>query len=146
MAATATPGIEKTPNVCFGAARIGNHRIPVWLVVLYKKMGASDTTIFEAYPQLTPDDLAACWDYYAKEPVEIERKIWYNHVAGNVPPGTPVPASAIIAGKLLGLSDAEVAESFDEPLTPAAIAAAWREYLAAPQQVEREIAVLRLAG
>ena|SRR5436190_17362807 len=146
MATTATPGIEKTPDVCFGAARIGNHRIPVWLIVLNKKMGASDAAILDNYPQLTPDDLAACWDYYREEPVEIERKIWYNHVAGNVPPGTPVPASAIVSGKLLGLLDEEIAESFDEPLTPDAIAAAWREYMAAPQRIEREIAALRLAG
>lgn len=144
--APATDRIQKTPNVCGGAACIGNHRIPVWLMVLYKKMGLSDARLLESYPTLTADDLVACWDYYRAETVEIERKVWYNHVAGNIPPGTPVPASAIIAAKLLGLSDDEIAESFDEPLAPEAIAVAWEEYLATPDRIEREIATYRLAG
>jgi uncharacterized protein (DUF433 family) len=146
MSATATTRIQKTPNVCGGAACIGDHRITVWHMVLYKKMGLSDAEILGNYPQLTAADLAACWDYYRKEPVEIEQHIWYNHVAGNIPPGTTVPAGVIIAGKLLGLSDEDIAASFDEPLTPDDIAAAWREYFAAPQRVEREIAATRLAG
>jgi uncharacterized protein (DUF433 family) len=140
------PAIQKTPGVCGGAAHIGNHRIPVWLMVLYKKRGLSDADLLTSYPALTADDLAACWDYYRKEPVEIERHLWYNHAAGNIPPGTAVPAGVIIAGKLLGLSDEEVAAAFDEPLAPDAIAVAWQEYFDAPDRVEREIAASRRAG
>jgi uncharacterized protein (DUF433 family) len=103
-------------------------------MILYKKMGLTDVRLLASYPTLTADDLAACWDYYRREPVEIERELWYNHVAGNVPPGTPVSAGAIIAGKFLGLSDEEVAGAFDEPLAPGAIAAVWEEYFNAPQR------------
>jgi uncharacterized protein (DUF433 family) len=116
--------IEKTPGVCGGDARVAGHRIPVWLLVLKKKMGQSDANILADYPTLTPDDLAACWGYYQKEPLEIEQLIWLNDTVGNVPPGTPVPAAIIIAGTLLGLSDAQVMEAFDEPLTTAHLSAA----------------------
>ena len=109
-------------------------------------MGQSDADILADYPMLTADDLAACWAYYQKEPLEIEQLIWLNDTAGNVSPGTAVPAAVIIAGKQLGLSDAQIMEGFDEPLTPAALSAAWREYLAAPARVEREIAAARRAG
>jgi uncharacterized protein (DUF433 family) len=138
--------VEKTPGVCGGNARVAGHRIPVWLLVLKKKMGRSDADILADYPTLTADDLAACWAYYQKEPLEIEQLIWLNDTAGNVPPGTPAPAAVIIAGKLLGLSDVQVMEGFDEPLTPADLSAAWREYLSAPARVEREIAAARRAG
>jgi uncharacterized protein (DUF433 family) len=138
--------IKKKPGVCGGAARVGNHRIPVWLLVLKKKMDQSDADILDSYPALTADDLAACWACYQKEPVEIERLIWLNDAAGNIPPGSPVPAAVIIAGKLLGLSDAEVMEAFDEPLTPADLSAAWQAYLASSARVEREIAAVRRAG
>jgi uncharacterized protein (DUF433 family) len=100
--------IQKTPGVCGGAACIGDHRMPVWLLVLKKKMGQSDADILSGYPALTPDDLAAGWAYYWQEPLGIERLIWLNDTAGNVPPGVPVPAGVITAGKRLGLSDADV--------------------------------------
>jgi uncharacterized protein (DUF433 family) len=138
--------IQKTPGVCGGAACVGDHRIPVWLLVLKKKMGQSDADILAGYPALTADDLAACWAYYQQEPLEIERLIWLNDTAGNVPPGAPVPAGVIIAGKLLGLSDAEVMDAFDQPLTPTDLSAAWQAYFAAPARVEREIAATRRAG
>jgi uncharacterized protein (DUF433 family) len=138
--------IEKTPDVCGGDARVANHRIPVWGLVLQKKFGLSDADILVNYPTLTADDLAASWAYYQKEPLEIEQLIWLNDTAGNVPSGTPAPASLIISGKQLGLSDADVMAAFDPPLTPADLSAAWQSYLAAPADVEREISVVRRAG
>ena len=46
MATTATDPliadrIRKTPGVCGGDARIADHRIPVWLLVVQKKTGRS---------------------------------------------------------------------------------------------------------
>ena len=56
-------GINKTPGVVGGDACIGNMRIPVWSLVEYRQMGASDQRIIEAYPQLTEADLANAWAY-----------------------------------------------------------------------------------
>jgi uncharacterized protein (DUF433 family) len=141
-----TARIQKTPNVCGGDARIANHRVPVWGLVLQKKFGLSDANILVNYPTLTTEDLMAAWAYYQKEPLEIEQRIWLNDTAGNEPSGVPPPASVVIAGKQLGLSDADVMEAFDPPLTPADLSAAWRAYLAAPADVEREISAIRRAG
>jgi uncharacterized protein (DUF433 family) len=138
--------IQKTPGVCGGSARIANHRIPVWLLVVQKKMGQSDANILTNYPALAADDLAAAWAYYQKEPLEIEQLIWLNDTVGDVPPGTPAGVAVIIAGKQLGLSDADVMEAFDPPLTPVDLAAAWQVYLAAPVDMERKIASVRRAG
>ncbi len=104
--------IQKTPGVCGGAARIANHRIPVWVLVVEKKFGASDADILAAHPTITADDLAAAWAYYQREPLEIEQLIWLNDTAGNVPVGAAPPAGVLIAGKQLGLSDADVMEAF----------------------------------
>jgi uncharacterized protein (DUF433 family) len=137
--------IEKTPGFCGGDARIANHRIPVWGLVLQKKFGLSDADILVNYPTLAAEDLTAAWAYYQKEPLEIEQLIWLNDTAGNVSSGTPAPAGLIISGKQLGLSDADVMEAFDPPLTPADLAAAWQAYLAAPADVERDISAIRRA-
>ena len=56
-------GINKTPGVVGGDACIGNMRIPVWSLVEYRQMGASDRRIIEASPQLTQTDLANAWAY-----------------------------------------------------------------------------------
>ena len=146
MSEPAGPRIQKTPGVCGGNARIEDHRIPVWLIVLHKKMGQSDAAILRSYPTLTADDLAACWDYYRDEPLEIERLIWLNDTAANVPPGSPVPAAVIVAGRLLGLDDAVVREAFDPPLTPTELDAAWTAYGADTPGVDRAVAALRPAG
>jgi uncharacterized protein (DUF433 family) len=51
------PGIEKTPGVCDGDARITRTRIPVWSLVNSKKLGLSDAQLLDAYPTLTAEDL-----------------------------------------------------------------------------------------
>ena len=35
-------GIDKTPNVCGGAARIARTRIPVWLVIRQLQLGLTE--------------------------------------------------------------------------------------------------------
>ncbi len=78
MAATTTSRITKTPGVCGGRACIQGHRIPVWGIIAYRRLGASDVRILEAYPQLTDADLAAAWEYAAAHPDEIDRDIREN--------------------------------------------------------------------
>ena len=76
-------GIKKTPGVVGGDACIGNMRIPVWSLVEYRKMGASDRRIIEAYPQLTETDLANAWAYAEAFPDEIAKSIAANEEAMN---------------------------------------------------------------
>ena len=71
-------GIEKTPNVCGGRARIVRTRIPVWILVAYKKDGLSDATLLDAYPTLIPQDLVHAWVYYQANKKEIEQDIREN--------------------------------------------------------------------
>ena len=67
--------IEKTPGVCGGDARIRNTRIPVWLLVGYRKDGVSESRLLEMYPTLNLNDLSAAWWYYAEHHDEIEQAI-----------------------------------------------------------------------
>jgi len=46
------PGIEKTPGVCGGVARIVRTRIPVWGLVQANRLGASETDLLDWYPTL----------------------------------------------------------------------------------------------
>lgn len=75
MNVTLAPPILKTPNVCGGDACIRTTRIPVWLLVSFRKGGVSDGRLIEFYPQLTPSDLAAAWWYYAENRPEIDAAI-----------------------------------------------------------------------
>jgi uncharacterized protein (DUF433 family) len=118
MANSLASQIEKTPGVCGGDARIGNTRIPVWLLVLARRQGVADDRLLVDYPSLTPADLDAAWAYYRSQPIEIEQAIWFNDTAANVPDGEPPPAWVIVAGQLLGLTDDEISNAFELPLTP----------------------------
>src|SRR6476646_6512458 len=94
--------VQKTPGVLGGDARIGDTRIPVWLLVRARKQGTSDTELLDSYPSLTPADLDAGWDYYREHPVEIEQAIWFNDTAADVPDGQVPPAWVVVSGRLLG--------------------------------------------
>jgi uncharacterized protein (DUF433 family) len=73
--ATTINRITKTPGICGGDACISGHRIPVWILVGYRRRGLSDARILEAYPSLGPVDLEAAWDYAATHNDEIDRSI-----------------------------------------------------------------------
>jgi uncharacterized protein (DUF433 family) len=75
MSAVETPAIQKTPGVCGGEACIRSTRIPVWLLVGYRKDGATDTELLDMYPSLTLADLSAAWWYYAEHRDEIDQAI-----------------------------------------------------------------------
>ena len=70
--------ISKKPDRCGGDACIRETRIPVWVLVNYRRLGASDADILQAYPGLTPADLEAAWEYAAANREEIDRAIREN--------------------------------------------------------------------
>ena len=75
---TATSWISKKPDRCGGDACIRDHRIPVWVLVNYRRLAGGDADILRAYPSLTPADLEAAWQYYAVNAEEIDRAIREN--------------------------------------------------------------------
>ena len=74
-------GIDKTPNVCGGEARIARTRIPVWLLVRQKQLGITDTEILSDYPTLREEDLHNAWNYYRSHNNEINILIEENEAA-----------------------------------------------------------------
>ncbi|MEG4628269.1 DUF433 domain-containing protein [Microcoleus sp. AR_TQ3_B6] len=74
-------GIEKTPGVCGGDARIAKTRIPIWSLVNYRILGASDVRILQDFPHLSAADLANAWAYAEAYPEEIEAAIARNEAA-----------------------------------------------------------------
>ncbi len=79
--ADAYPGIESTPGVCGGEARIVRTRIPVWALVQFRKLGASEADLLLQYPTLRAEDLANAWAYYRAHKDEIENQINENENA-----------------------------------------------------------------
>lgn len=75
------PGIERTPGVCGGAARVAGTRIPVWVLVDYRKLGATDAELLRAYPTLRAEDLTHAWNYYRTNMQQIEQEISENEAA-----------------------------------------------------------------
>jgi uncharacterized protein (DUF433 family) len=146
MPAVETPAIQKTPNICGGNACIRNTRIPVWLIINARRLGGTDAGLLDDYPGISQADVDACWDYYREHPIEIEQSIWFNDTAANVPDGAPPPAWVLVSGRLLGLTNNEICESFVPPLPGANLAAAWSLYRADPARIGRDIAMHRLAG
>ena len=77
----AHPGIESTPNVLGGEARIVRTRIPVWLLEQAKRLGANDAKLLESYPTLRAEDLANAWAYVRSHRSEIDAQIKANEKA-----------------------------------------------------------------
>jgi uncharacterized protein (DUF433 family) len=70
--------VSKKNDRCGGQACVRDLRIPVWAVVNYRRLGASDAEILRAYPSLGPADLEAVWEYAAGHPDEIDLAIRRN--------------------------------------------------------------------
>ncbi len=77
----AFPGIESSENVCGGEPRIVRTRIPVWLLVQGKRLGASEAELLQSYPTLRAEDLANAWAFYRAHKKEIEQQIRENEAA-----------------------------------------------------------------
>jgi uncharacterized protein (DUF433 family) len=71
-------GIEKTSGVCGGDARIANTRIPIWSLVNYRRLDASDARILQDFPHLKAEDLVNAWGYADAHSEEIEAAIRRN--------------------------------------------------------------------
>jgi len=71
-------GIEKTLDVCGGDARIAGTRIPVWSLVNYRRLNASDARILQDFPHLKAEDLVNAWIYADAHSDEIEADIRRN--------------------------------------------------------------------
>ena len=69
--------IVKTPNVCFGRARVDGTRIPVWSVEIRRHDGMSEAAILEDLPSLTPADLESVAAYTAANRAEIDADVAY---------------------------------------------------------------------
>jgi uncharacterized protein (DUF433 family) len=78
MSAATEARIRKTPGVMGGEACIRSTRIPVWVLVGYRRLGTGDTRLLEFYPTLTQEDLDAAWEYHREHPAEIEEAIRRN--------------------------------------------------------------------
>ena len=77
----AFPGIDSTPDVLGGEARIVRTRIPVWALVQMRQLGASESEILHNYPSLRAEDLANAWAYARIHRDEIEKNITDNETA-----------------------------------------------------------------
>lgn len=77
----AFPGIESTPDVVGGAARIVRTRIPVWVLVQARRLGVSEADLLKSYPSLRAEDLANAWAYARLHQDEIEQQIAENEMA-----------------------------------------------------------------
>jgi len=73
--------VVKTPGVCGGEACINGTRLTVWGLVQWSRLGWDEGRFFEAYPQLTKEDLAAAWEYAEKHKDEIDQAIRENEEA-----------------------------------------------------------------
>nr|VFJ76143.1 MAG: Uncharacterized conserved protein, DUF433 family [Candidatus Kentron sp. FM]VFK08154.1 MAG: Uncharacterized conserved protein, DUF433 family [Candidatus Kentron sp. FM] len=71
----AWPGVESSPDVCGGEARIVRTRIPVWLLARARELGSSEAELLTAWPTLRAEDLVCAWRYARAHPNEIRRDI-----------------------------------------------------------------------
>ncbi len=79
--ADAFPGIDSTPDVLGGEARIVRTRIPVWLLVQARRLGATEAELLRSYPTLRAEDLTNAWAYARAHEAEIEQQILENEIA-----------------------------------------------------------------
>jgi uncharacterized protein (DUF433 family) len=77
----AFPGIESRPDVCGGEPCIVRTRIPVWVLVRTRQLGASEADLLRSYPTLRAEDLANAWAYFRAHRDEIEQQIRENEEA-----------------------------------------------------------------
>jgi uncharacterized protein (DUF433 family) len=67
------PGVEKTPDIVGGEARIVRTRIPVWVLAGYRQAGWSEAQLLENFPTLYAADLVNAWAYAEAHADDIAR-------------------------------------------------------------------------
>jgi uncharacterized protein (DUF433 family) len=70
--------VSERPDRQGGDACVRDTRIPVWVLVNYRRLGGADAGLLRDYPSLTPADLQAAWEYAAAHADEIDRAIREN--------------------------------------------------------------------
>jgi uncharacterized protein (DUF433 family) len=75
------PGIESRPDINGGEPCIVRTRIPVWVLVQGRQLGASEADLLRDYPTLRAEDLANTWAYARAHREEIEQQISENEAA-----------------------------------------------------------------
>jgi len=70
--------IEKKEGFVGGRAKIKDHRIPVWQIILDIRHGLDDTEILRQRPSITAEDIEACKNYYKQNKSEIDFDIKEN--------------------------------------------------------------------
>ncbi len=79
--ADAFPGIDSTPDVLGGEARIVRTRIPVWVLVQARRLGATEADLLHSYPTLRAEDLTNAWAYARVHQEEIDQQILEHEAA-----------------------------------------------------------------
>jgi uncharacterized protein (DUF433 family) len=74
-------GIESPPAVNGGEPGIVRTRIPIWLLVQARQLGASEADLLHSYPTLRAEDLTNAWTYARTHHAEIQRQILENEPA-----------------------------------------------------------------
>jgi len=69
------PGIETDPAVAGGEPCILRTRIPVWVLVQARRLGATEADLLNSYPGLRAEDLVNAWGYYRLHRDEIDQQI-----------------------------------------------------------------------
>jgi uncharacterized protein (DUF433 family) len=115
--------ISRQPERCGGDACVRDTRIPVWGLVERRRLGQSDDAILRSLPDLSAVDLAAAWEYAAAHPDEIERSLWENEACMVEHDGRTVPIELLERGRRLGVSDDEIRNAFEPPLSKEALRA-----------------------
>ena len=77
----AFPGVESAPDIAGGEPCVVRTRIPVWVLVQARNLGADEADLLKAYPNLRAEDLVNAWAYYRLHRDEIERQITENETA-----------------------------------------------------------------
>lgn len=70
--------IEKKEGFVGGRAKIKDHRIPVWQIILDIQQGWDNAEILRQRPSITTEDIEACKDYYKQNKSEIDFDIKEN--------------------------------------------------------------------
>ena len=71
-------GIERTPGVCGGAARVAGTRIPVWTIERFRQLGASTQDLLTYFPTLSAAQIRRALEYAGAHPDEILPEILQN--------------------------------------------------------------------
>ena len=77
----AYPGIEYSPECARRTACVVRTRIPVWTLVQFRQMGATEADLLRSYPTLTAQDLVNAWAYDDAHRADIEGEIADNEAA-----------------------------------------------------------------